>query len=162
MPSIPGSDALSSLVKQVSSLPSNPVNNTGDFNPVSEKRSEVTPPVFMDSDSRGSLPPDINNLNPVINESLSIKIWWPKDRVVFHRVQQLCHVVVTGEWPSKPEKPERLLDQPVPPAGDMSMSPGGFAIYGESEMDGALGPEALVDPVSKAFKVKKVTRVGEF
>lgn len=160
MPSIPGSDALSSLVKQVSSLPSNPVNNTGDFNPVSEKRSEVTPPVFMDSDSRGSLPPDINNLNPVINESLSIKIWWPKDRVVFHRVQQLCHVVVTGEWPSKPEKPERLLDQPVPAAGDMS--PGGFAIYGESEMDGALVPEALVDPVSKAFKVKKVNRAGEF
>lgn len=162
MPSIPGSDALSSLVKQVSSLPSNPVNNTGDFNPVSEKRPEVPPTVFMDSDSRGSLPPDINNLNPVINESLSIKIWWPKDRVVFHRVQQLCHVVVTGEWPSKPEKPERLLDQPVSGAGDMSMSPGGFPIYGESETDVALGPEALVDPVSKAFKVKKVTRIAKF
>jgi hypothetical protein len=91
-----------------------------------------------------------------MNESLSIKIWWPKDRVVFHRVQQLCQLVVSGEWPAKPEKPERLVDQPVPSGGDLSMSPGGFPMYGESEMDGGLGPDVVVDPVSKAFKVKKV------
>ena len=159
MPSVPGSDALSSLVKQVSSLPSNPPNPEGDLNPGSERRPEFAPPSYMDTDSQGSLPPDINNLNPVVNESLSIKIWWPKDRVVFHRVQQLCQLVVSGEWPAKPEKPERLIDQPVL-ASEMSMSPSGFPVYAESEMDAALGPEAIVDPaVSKAFKIKKVFAV---
>ena len=156
MPSIPGSDALSSLVKQVSSLPSNPANPSGDFNPGTERRPDVPPPAFIDTDSQGNLIPDVNNPNPVINESLSIKIWWPKDRVVFHRVQQLCQLVVTGEWPAKPEKPERLVDQALPAASDVSMSPGGFPAYGDNEMDAGLGPEALIDPVSKAFKVKKV------
>ena len=155
MPSVPGSDALSSLVKQVSSLPSNPTNPEGDLDPGSERRPDIPPPAYMDTDSQGSLPPDVNNLNPIVNESLSIKIWWPKDRVVFHRVQQLCQLVLTGEWPAKPEKPERLVDQPVL-ASEMSMSPSGFSVYAEGEMDGSLGPEAIVDPVSKAFKIKKV------
>ncbi len=156
MPSIPGSDALSSLVKQVSSLPSNPAEPSGDFSPGSERRPDIPPPAFADTDSQGNLLPDVNNLNPVINESLSIKIWWPKDRVVFHRVQQLCQLVVTGEWPAKPEKPERLVDQPIPAASDVSMSPSAFPLYAESEMDGGLAPDTLLDPVSKAFKVKKV------
>ena len=157
MPAIPGSDALSSLVKQVSSLPSNPANPSGDVTPGSERRPDIPPPAFMDTDSQGNILPDVNNLNPVVNESLSIKIWWPKDRVVFHRVQQLCQLVATGEWPAKPEKPERLVDQPVSGAGDLCLSPGGFPMYGENEMDGGLGQDVIIDPVSKAFKVKKVS-----
>lgn len=156
MPSIPGSDALSSLVKQVSSLPSNPADPSGNFSPGTERRPDIPPPAFMDADAQGSLPPEVNNLNPIVNESLSIKIWWPKDRVVFHRIQQLCQLVLTGEWPAKPEKPERLIDQTVPAASDVSMSPSGFPLYAEGEMDGSLGPEAFGDPVSRPFKVKKV------
>ena len=156
MPSISGSDALSSLAKQVSSLPSNPANPSSDFNPGSERRLDIQPPAYIDPDSQGNMQTDVNSLNPVNNDSLSIKLWWPKDRVVFHRVQQLCQLVVTGEWPAKPEKPERLIDQPIPASSDVSMSPGGFPGYGDNEMDVGLGPEGLIDPVSKAFKVKKV------
>lgn len=158
-PSIPGSDALSSLVKQVSSLPKNPEDNpsSGDINRENERRADVLPTGYSDPDSQGSLHPDVNQLNPVMNESFSIKIWWPKDRVVFHRVQQLCQLVITGEWPVKPEKPERLLDQPFFGGSEMSTSPSGFSVFAEAEMDGSLGPEMLVDPaVTKAFKVKKV------
>lgn len=162
MPPIPGSDALSSLVKQVSSLPSNPGDGSSDGitpGPAAGKRPENPSSGFTEGDSHGSLPEipvaNMANVNPAVNDSLAVKLWWPKDRVVFHRVQQLCHCVVSGEWPSKPDRAERNVDQS---AAELSVSPGSFQVFAESEMDGSFS-EALTDPASKAFKVKKVTKM---
>lgn len=167
MPALPGSDALSSLVKQVSALPANPDDPSDvPITPTAEKkpetnpradnspRAENNPAEFPEGDSHGLAEGASFNMNPVVNDSMAVKVWWPKDRVVFHRVQQLCHCVVNGEWPSKPE---RGADKNVDPsAAELSVSPGAFHAFAESEMDGGLGGEPVTDPASKAFKVKKV------
>ncbi|XP_030894957.1 chromodomain-helicase-DNA-binding protein 6 [Leptonychotes weddellii] len=72
---------------------------------------------------------------------------WPKDRVIINRLDNICHVVLKGKWPSGPQyEPSGTLPPPV-----LSSSTGSRGSLSEPEATelGFSGGAALVAPIQK-------------
>ncbi|XP_041346372.1 chromodomain-helicase-DNA-binding protein 6 isoform X2 [Pyrgilauda ruficollis] len=116
--------------------------NRDDGEKASSNQSQDGPEKYLDEESKNSasaLPGEIDDLQdaraPTIAQLLQEKTLysfseWPKDRVIINRIDNICHAILKGKWPSSSQQFEAqsLLTAPA-----MASSTGSRSSFTESE-----------------------------
>uniref|UniRef100_A0A8C3NP14 DNA helicase n=1 Tax=Geospiza parvula TaxID=87175 RepID=A0A8C3NP14_GEOPR len=117
--------------------------NRDDGEKASSNQSQDGPEKYLEEESKNStsvLPGEIDDLQdaraPTIAQLLQEKTLysfseWPKDRVIISRIDNICHAILKGKWPSSSQQFEAqsLLTAPA-----MASSTGSRSSFTESEV----------------------------
>ncbi|NXS56539.1 CHD6 protein, partial [Brachypteracias leptosomus] len=126
---------------------------------VSSSQSQEGPEKYLEEESKSSgsvLPGEMDDLQdaraPTIAQLLQEKTLysfseWPKDRVIINRIDNICHAILKGKWPSSSQQlePQGLLAAPA-----MASSAGSRSSFTESEApDPTFSNGVLISQVQK-------------
>ncbi|XP_039555433.1 chromodomain-helicase-DNA-binding protein 6 isoform X2 [Passer montanus] len=138
--------------------------NRDDGEKASSNQSQDGPEKYLEEESKNSasvLPGEIDDLQdaraPTIAQLLQEKTLysfseWPKDRVIISRIDNICHAVLKGKWPSSSQQFEAqsLLTAPA-----MASSTGSRSSFTESE-----APDPTGDPFNNGVLMSRVQKEG--